>query len=248
MKTIITMVQSQNITRTKLFEYLPAIYQEEGSGTHPNRLREFLDGFERVLLGYEETDAHTTEKKHADAQNHKGRAEGLGRKIEHLYKLFDPDKTPHLFLPWLASWAALILHSGMTADRQRDLIARIIPLYRIRGTKRYLEELLRLCVDCDTSVHEEEISALQLGVRSTLGEDAWIGGGPPHFFRVVLTAPKLTAEEVQLRRQMAYEVVELAKPAHTTYEFEVISPQMQVGVHSTIGLDSVLGPANDEKA
>jgi hypothetical protein len=47
---------------------------------------------------------------------------------------------------------------------------------------------------------------------------------------------------------MAYEVVELAKPAHTTYEFEVNSPQMQVGIHSTVGLDTLLGPASGVKA
>ena len=240
------MVQSQNITRTKLFEYLPAIYQEEGSKGQSNHLREFLEGFERVLLGYKDEDPQPGGRESAEGQTREIEAEatGLGRKIELLNTLFDPTTAPEAFLPWLAGWGALFLHSGMDIDRRRELIAQIIPLYKIRGTKKYLEDLLELCVDCDTSVHEEEIPALQLGVRSTVGKDTRIGGGPPHFFRVVLTAPKLTAAEVQMRRQMAYEVVELAKPAHTTYEFEVQWSQLQVGVHSTVGLDTVLGPAS----
>jgi phage tail-like protein len=241
------MVQNQNTTRTRLFEYLPAIYQEEGSRAESIRLREFIEGFEKVLLGYD-ADPGAEKKKHEGAQKREDKISGLGWKIDQLHRLFDPEEAPRAFLPWLASWAALVLRSGMDIDRQRKLMARIIPLYKSRGTKKYLEDLLELCVDCDTSVHEEEIPALQLGVHSTLGEDARIGGGAPFFFRVVLTAPKLTAAEVQMRRQMAYEVVELAKPAHTTYEFEVKSPQLQVGVHSTIGLDSVLGPASDVKA
>jgi phage tail-like protein len=200
------MHQNQNVARTRLYEYLPAIYREEGSDAQSNHLCEFLEGLEKVLLGFEEPDHSAGKGK--PPHPHAGAVEGLGKEIERLYTLFaplgDPDKkigqadkrTPDDFLPWLASWAALALHSGMDLDRQRELIAQIIPLYRKRGTKSYMEDLLTLCVDCDTSVHEEEIPAMQIGVHSTVGEDMHIAGGPPHFFRVVLTAPKLKAEEV----------------------------------------------------
>jgi hypothetical protein len=71
----------------------------------------------------------------------------------------------------------------------------------------------------------------------------YLGGGPPHFFRVTMVASDMGALEVQAQRQIAYEVIELAKPAHTVYDFVVISPELQVGIHSTIGVDTVLGGA-----
>jgi phage tail-like protein len=166
----------------------------------------------------------------------------LGQKIDWLHELIDPDRTPVRFLPWLASFAALSLRAGMSKPKQRKLIKAIISLYRIRGTREYLETLLDLCLDVQSSVTEEEISPLQLGVRSTIGRNTYIGGGPPFFFRVSLDTEGLDASSVEAQRQIAHEVIELAKPAHTTYELTFASPRMQIGIHSTIGRDTVLPP------
>lgn len=223
-----------------MLEYLPAIYQEPDTPDRQPPLADFLAVFERILLGYEEG-VHDSRKAKAEDGSHA--VEGLGRKIARLYTLFNPHETPERFLSWLASWAALSLNANLTVARKRNLIANIIPLYRIRGTRKYVERLLALCVDAGTSVSEEEVPPLQLGVHSTLGKDTYLGGGPPHFFRVTMVASELTALEMQAQRQIAYEVIELAKPAHTVYDFVVISPQMQVGIHSTVGVDTVLGAA-----
>jgi len=228
--------------RKTMLEYLPAIYQDTPDRQHQEPpLKGFLAAFERILLGYEE-ESHDSEKAAAKAEAGTHTVEGLGRKIARLFMLFDPHDTPERFLSWLASWAALSLHANLSPAKKRNLIADIIPLYRIRGTRAYVEKLLALCVDADTEVSEDEIPPLQLGVHSTLGKDTYLGGGPPHFFKVTLFASDLTAIEVQAQRQIAYEVIELAKPAHTVYDFVVKSPEMQVGIHSTVGVDTVLGP------
>ncbi len=225
-----------------LLAHLPAIYQDRDDPEQPLPLAEFLSAFERVLLGYEEEPrSHGKHGSKRDRELHA--SEGLGRKIARFYTLFDPKETPEKFLAWLAGWAALSMRSELDAEKQRKLIAEIIPLYRIRGTRPYMERLLELCVDAGTSVSEEEIPPLQVGVHSTLGRDTYLGGGPPHFFRVTMVASEMGAEAVQAQRQIAYEVIELAKPAHTGYDFVVISPQMQVGMHSTVGVDTVLGSA-----
>jgi len=240
------------VAREKLFDYLPAIFQEpewrpteeskicpiceeteKDPREHRNHLREFLEAFEKVLFGFEQKSPQ-----HKSLEHEKG----LGQKVERLHELFDPRTTPATFLPWLASWAALSLRAGMREDKQRELIAQIIPLYQIRGTKKYLEKLLELC-DVPGSVSEVEIPPLQLGMHHQIGVDTYLGGGPPHFFRVSLLTSGLTAGAVEAQRQIAYEVIEMAKPAHTTYELTFASPRMQVGVHSTIGLDTVLSPA-----
>ena len=36
-------------------------------------------------------------------------------------------------------------------------------------------------------------------------------------------------------------LIELEKPAHTDYELDWIYPTMQIGVHSTVGVDTLLG-------
>ena len=38
-------------------------------------------------------------------------------------------------------------------------------------------------------------------------------------------------------------VIEAEKPAHTTYELELIGPRFRLGVQSTVGIDTILGDA-----
>jgi phage tail-like protein len=165
----------------------------------------------------------------------------LAGKISRLHLLFDPLKTPEDFLPWLARWAAVDLELGLSIAKKRQLLAHIIPLYRIRGTRRYLEELLRLCLDVNASVNDKEAPPLQVGVNSTVGETTQIGGGPPHYFSVTLTASRLDPVQVEAQCRLARRIIDLARPAHTYYELRVISPALQVGVHATVGVDTVLG-------
>lgn len=225
-------------SKPHLMEYLPAIYQE-ADPVHPKQfLGQFLLAFEKVLLGLEEDAAAVIEDGNADTG-----IEGLGQKIARIHQIFDPQETPEEFLPWLAGWAALSVRSDLSSARKRNLVAHIIPLYRIRGTRKYLEELLTLCVDAVVRVSDTELPALQVGVHSTIDSDTYLAGGPPYFFKVTLFAPRLNARQVEAQCQIARAVIELGKPAHTDYELVVISPSMQLNVHSTVGVDTVLGAA-----
>ena len=47
-------------------------------------------------------------------------------------------------MPWLAGWVALGLRADWTEAQKRDFLANIVPLYRRRGTKENLAELLRI--------------------------------------------------------------------------------------------------------
>jgi len=214
-------------------------------------LDDFLLAFEKVLLG--RNDGIVPEHYgHRDA-NRKEQPElhGLEEEVAHLHRLFDPNETPdreefrltcrYDFLDWLASWAALSLRADLSPDRRRALVASIIPLYRIRGTKQYVEELLRLHLDAVPSVDDTELPELQVAAHSTVGKDTYVGGGPPHFFRVTLAFETKDPVQVNTQAQIARGVVDLAKPAHTFYELSVVSPRMQVGVHSTVGIDTILG-------
>ena len=246
------MTVAPKMRKPHLIEYLPAIYQD-ADPSHPTAfLGQFLLAFEHVLLGFEaevknEVKAEAVSEAKDQAKNEAKadvtRIKGLGKTIAELHKIFDPRETPEEFLPWLAGWAALSLRSDMSLARKRRLLANIIPLYRIRGTRKYLEELLALCLDVVVAISDIDVPELQIGKHSTIGSDTYIDGGPPFFFRVMMIAHGMSKSELEAQRQIANDVIELAKPAHTYYQIDIVSPNLQLGIHSTVGVDTVLGTA-----
>jgi phage tail-like protein len=229
-------------SRPHLMEYLPSIYQERDPAHPKTFLGQFLLVFEKVLLGLDEDPQSSGTESGEVKPEVEEEIEALGEEIARMHTLFDPAETPEEFLPWLAGWAALSLRYDLSSSRRRKLLAKIIPLYRIRGTRKYLEELLLSCVDAVVSVSDAELPPMQVGAHATVGSDTYIGGGPPYFFSVILVAPKLSQEQKEKQTAIAHSVIELAKPAHTFYELSIVSPRMQFGVHSTVGLDTVLAP------
>jgi len=128
-------------TSSKYLKYLPAIYQDPN---YPD-LGQFLVPFEQVLTGFENL-------------------------ISEISRFWEPDQTEKEFLPWLATWVALVLDEGWPEDTQRQLLSEAVELYRMRGTvaglKRYLEiytglepEIIECCWP----------SGFQIGVSSQVG-------------------------------------------------------------------------------
>jgi len=198
--------------KKRLREYLPAIYQEEPG--EKSFFGDFMQAFEAVLLRA----GHSSVSHRAEEP-----VQGLQEKIELLPDLLDPKTAPAEFLPWLASWAALNLRADLSMKRKRALIAEIVTLYRIRGTRKYVERLIMLYLGFRARVDDMEAPALQLGVHSSVGKDTYIGGGPPHFFRVAVAVPEPVAVAAETYSPLLHSVIELAKPAHTYYELEFVS-------------------------
>jgi phage tail-like protein len=224
-----------------LLDYLPAIYQDLTDGDDPAKggqfLGQFLQPFERVMLSSQ-----------CDALRGKGTdgppadIESLEDKIARINLLFDAESTPEAFLNWLASWVALALRSDLSPSRQRGLVAKITHLHRIRGTRRYLEEVLKLHLDALASVTDEDLPSLEIANHSTVGVDTYLGGGPSFVFQVKLAFSQKENDFTARQRQLACEVIDLERPAHTWYELRVIFPRLQIGVQSTVGVDTVLAP------
>lgn len=212
---------------SRFIDYLPAIYQEGHASAH--LLDRFLLAFETILLGPEEDSNRKDENKDKNKEKRAGKnredssvgIQGLEQKIARLHELFNPDETPEDFLPWLASWVAFDLRADLPLHRRRKLLANIVPLYEIRGTKKYMEELLKLHCDAVVAVDDSELPRFQIAEHSTLGKDTYVDGGPPYFFRVRIEL-SATEREAEIQSHLAREVVELAKPAHTIYTLEVI--------------------------
>jgi phage tail-like protein len=230
------MNKNQEQNTKQLIDYLPAIYRDGEKDEGPSFVSLYLRSFERILFGGKQLKALDPSAEPQDAI-----PSGLEEEVAAIPLLFDPMRTPVEFLPWLASWVALSFHPDLPDKRRRKLLANIVPLYRIRGTRRYIEQLLTICLDMFVSVDDLEIPPLQIGEHSTLGEDTYVGGGSPYFFSVRLLSQNVDQATAEIQKAIAHEILALAKPAHTFYNLALSTRSLQVGVHSRIGLDTVLG-------
>ena len=207
---------------------LPGIYQQDAF------LGQFLKIFEKILSGIE------------DGVIIRGnQVKGIEQIIDRIYQFFDPELTPSEFLKWLAGWMALILRDDWEEVKKRRLMSRIMSLYRIRGTKVGLEEYLRIYVGAEGAKISiiEQLFPLQLGVNSTVGVDTLVGGSPPHYFivKIEMERGEKLSEMLQVKRVAVADIVNLEKPAHTFYSLKILIPTLQIGIHSTIGNDTILG-------
>ncbi len=207
-------------TKSSYLQYLPAIYEET------EFLSQFLKIFETILSGIDD--------------EVKVEYSGIEQILDAVSDYFDPTYTPAEFLGWLANWVALELQEDWDEGVKRKLIRQIIPLYSKRGTKEGIKEFLKIYVGPGVSINEW-LSPFQIGVSSTIGEDTILGGGPPHFFMVKVIIPEPNLQLKARKEKAVRTIIDLEKPAHTYYELEVIIPTMQIGVHSTIGVDTLLG-------
>lgn len=209
-------------------DFLPGIYQQDAeAGAFVGR---YLKIFEKILAGID------------DGMPEDGPPiEGIEQVIDRIHGFFDPLAAPVDFLGWLADWMALTLREDWEASKKRRLLNRIMSLYRIRGTKKALEEYIRIYV-AEGGVEITEVEApFQIGVTSTIGKDTTIGGGPPHFFFITVTLPE-PDPQLKVRREAAVRaIIDLEKPAHTYYALSTIVPTLQIGKTSTIGKDTLLG-------
>jgi phage tail-like protein len=167
--------------------------------------------------------------------------QGLEETLAGVAAYFDPKLTPAEFLPWLASWTAFTLRADVPIAQQRGFIADIIQLYRWRGTKQNLQKLLALFITGSPTIVESQGAELQVGVHSTVGSDTFVGGAPPHYFTVTIALPRMTESLRSRQLQIARALIDLEKPAHSFYDLIPVSPTMQIGVNSTIGVDTLLG-------
>jgi phage tail-like protein len=189
-----------------LLRLLPAPFQQTaapdgGDAAGPSWLALFLQAFQRVLAELED-------------------------EIDTVHRSFDPDETRADFLEWLGGWVALSFRADLGEERRREFIRRAVTLYRRRGTRRGLEEVLEVHTGLRGGAVEvnELVASFQLGVSSRIGADTLFAGGAPHFFRVRLRLPTADPDDVRRYREVATAVIEAEKPAHTRYVLDLSTP------------------------
>lgn len=231
---------------SKLIKYLPAIYQRGAEDDKSLFIEDYLKIFEHILLNAEGEE--------------EGGKKGLGEIIDSLGGLFNPrfsfaccddeaDKEKAFnsyvsaemgdFLEWLAGWSSLALKEDWPQEKKRKIIARIIPLYRMRGTKRGLEEYLKIYVGEGVSIMEE-MSPFQVEETSYVEKESVLEGMPPYFFIVNISLPVPDPEIMKKRKKAVEEIIDAEKPIHTRYKLNIEVPTLQVGMRSRVEIDTLL--------
>lgn len=226
------MANSNQNMPSRLLDSLPDIYRDQ---EHPF-LSRYLSAFEKILIGRDDGIKIPAGEEGASSTS-------LEETIARIATLFDPFMTPADFLPWLASWAALSLRADLDEKTQRSFISNIIQLYRRRGTKNNLIELLQIFT----------------GIAPTVDEDATPttseAQSNAHFFRVSIMLANPTPDEVNRQRAIAIALIDSEKPAYTYYELDMNFAGLRLGdyedkdksdYHATIETDTFIGIVPDD--
>lgn len=158
--------------------------------------------------------------------------------IEAIPSLTDPLTSDPRFLPWIASWVSFTLDESLPLHQQRELVRRAIRLYRTRGTKEGVEEIIKVLTAAPVEVSpREKPQPFVLGGATLSGgqtiEDRYARSEPrahflydhkresTNFFALVLE-PRNRFEERFSERAPAVlkrltQIVTAEKPAHITF-------------------------------
>lgn len=243
----------KNETNSRILQYLPRVYQR-GSGESDEEffLGRFLKAFEQMLLGIPEEAGEGTV--------------GIQDLLDRFYQYFDPAQTPAQFLPWLAQWVGLELEDGVefygdedTIEKDtspvqtlplngarssvnRNMIGKIVQLYKKRGTLEGLKEYLQIFAgeEAQITINEfEETSRLENPER--IGINTMVGRSKPCYFSVHALIPAPSKSILENKVQIMREVIQKEKPFYTNSLLTIEVPYMLIGIYSRVGRDTLLG-------
>jgi phage tail-like protein len=139
--------------------------------------------------------------------------------LDVIHQYFDPYESPEKFLPWLASWSAMVLEEDWPIEKKRRLIRKAIELYRIRGTVKGLKLFISLFTGHEPDIKENQwpFRGWRIGATSEIGTDSVVL--PPvnlaHTFIVEMPVSyKDVSPEAVIR---IHEIIQMEKPANTQY-------------------------------
>jgi phage tail-like protein len=195
-------------TQRSLLQYLPAIFHKPPApSTTEISLRDYLAPFEKVFQEFDQL-------------------------LATLDNYVAPQLTPgDEFLPWLASWVALVFETDWTESQKRRIIEEAVELYRWRGTVYGLKRYLQLYVGIPMERVEIQEAAwpagMQIGVSSRIGEaepitDAVPDTGEvertPHDAYVVDTStPEAQPSQVYYQSEQVVKIELAAEGVHLWY-------------------------------
>ena len=202
--------------RLTYLEFLPAIYSADNASK--DFLAKFLSIFETVQSSIDE-------------------------KINSVSRYFDPNATPDEFLEWLSMWLGHRLDQKWTNKKARILLESLPQIYKNRGTRRGLEQILSIYLGSSSkhvSFFKNEkfliIEGFQIGCNSNSVEINALYGNNPFSFFVLLNSLEVKREFLDEIRKL----VDQEKPAHTVGYVVMVEPWFELNNHTYLGVNTYL--------
>jgi len=196
--------------RLSYLRYLPATYQEDL--VSKDFLERFLSLFE-TFLG------------------------GLEAKNEDVPKLFDTKATPKEFLFWLSTWLGAVWDENWEEKKWREFLSRAVELYKKRGTREGLEELIEIYSGNKPIIVENfQLRCVENEDVKSILEKLFVTP-KPYSFCVLL---KPAQEEIESKLKTIKRIIELEKPAHTNAGVVVLQPWIYLDMHTYLGINTYL--------
>jgi phage tail-like protein len=192
-----------------LLQYLPEIYSMDPGSS--DFLHRYLSIFQSLWMDMEQN-------------------------IGQIPRLFDPEVAPYPFLLWISSWVAVQNPQFWQEDKLRLLLKKIPFLYKIKGTRRSIGEIVELYTGAPCYIVEpREAGALASAVPGA--ERLYEAEMDPFTFMVLINENQLPGEKERLELQW---LIDSFKPAHTEAVLVLLRPRVHLGGHSYLGINSFL--------
>jgi len=167
-------------------------------------------------------------------------------RVEQIALLTNPTTADPRFLSWIASWVGFTLDESLPLHQQRELISRAIRLYRTRGTRSGVEEMVQVLTSARVTIAPrtrprpfylggptiDPRACATLAGGSTVSERYLRDEPPPHylfeperpatsFFELVLEPRsrfqrRFSERAPDVLRRLA-QIVTAEKPVHVTF-------------------------------
>ena len=124
----------------------------------------------------------------------------------------DPHLTPEDFLSWLATWVGIGLDESWDEERRREVVARAVELYRLRGTAIGLAAQVEISTGGTVEIVENGATGWSVDPGGEMP------GSPDPLVVVRVTVPDPRAIDAARLDAM----VAAAKPAHVLHRIELV--------------------------
>lgn len=188
--------------------YLPEVYQSDPSG------KSFTERFLGIFQSL-----------HDD----------LDADIREVSRLFDPDVAEGSYLEWLAGWLDVEDGYLWPEDKLRKLVKRAMELYRIRGTRRCVVEMVKLYTGLEPYVVEYSQIEPLLSDVGQRGRLLTLYGRDPSMVTLVLTELSSADAYRALSR-----IVSDVCPAWIQVNLVVLKPYLFLDQYTYLGMNSLL--------
>ena len=166
--------------------------------------------------------------------------------LDQIHMYFDPHECPEEFLPWLASWTAMVVDMDWPIEKKRAICKSAVNLYGMRGTVKGLKLFLKTFTGHEPRIFENvwPFKGFRIETEGLIGVDSVILP-PVHTARCFIVEMPVKFQDVSPEMVIRiHNIIQQEKPANTHYylrfavetQGEHLRDFFHIGLRSGIGI------------